>query len=160
LAGRTSSVPGLGAAKPSAHEQTASYLNSGPAPVSSGRPPGALAAELDTLEGLLDAAKGRLGMLTAGHLSRCRLLERADDHLRLGVPGEAILAHLQSPDESREITDAFSQVLGRRVTVEFVVLEEAVESGPEEARPLDAEVKEVADLFGGRVVRRRKPRNE
>jgi len=140
-------------------ERTGSYLEDAPArrstpPTAAVAPDGPVAAP-ESWADLLTAVNGRLPMLTAGHLSRCRLLERSDDRLRLGVPEEALREHLSAPEEHAGIVKVFSEVLGRPVSVEFVTVHEP-ETPLVEAEPADEQVRNVADFFGGRVVRRRK----
>lgn len=124
-----------------------------------GEPVAAYPADTPLWQRLMNAVQANGNSWVRAQILQGRLKQVADDRLVIALPNKTALNELDSAKTRAELESTFSRVIGKEISLSFV-LENGMTQAPDaSAAAVNEELKGVADMFGGQVIKRRKPRD-
>ena len=134
-----------------------SDLMDGPGQI--GEPAAAYPADAPLWQRLMNAVQANGNSWVRAQILQGRLKQVADDRLVIALPNKTALNELDSAKTRAKLESTFSRVIGKEISLSFV-LENGITQAPDaSAAAVNGELKSVADMFGGQVIKRRKPRD-
>jgi DNA polymerase III gamma/tau subunit len=112
-------------------------------------------AEQPVWDALMEAVRDNGNTWVWAQMMRGRAVEIGENQVVYALPDQHALKEIDVPKIRGELEQAFSRVLGRQVSLKLVLEEKP----PKSAEGSADEVKEVAEMFGGRVIKKRKSAN-
>ena len=138
--------------------QPAEDDDAGHEPPRVGEPAASYSDALPLWQRLLNVVQANGNTWVRAQILQGRLKEFAGDRLVIGLPTQTAFKELDSARTRAELEAAFSRVVGRKISLSFV-LEQEQARAPDAAAAQNEDLKGVAEMFGGQVIKRRKSRD-